>query len=151
MTKYVMHRKDFRVLIANAAFEGNPNYVEVSDADAKAVMAGGKPGTRVLREMLLNEREEELKGLIAGQNGESPAELPAADPQAPTVLPAALAVPEGEAPAASAPAETDIANMKVKDLLLIANAHDIKFEAGTTKAQMIETLTKVLGAETGEA
>jgi hypothetical protein len=148
MTKYVMHRKDFRVLIANPAFEGNPNYVEVSDDDAKAVMAGGKPGTRVLREMLLNERETELKGLIAGQEVAATEKV---DPQAPTVLPTALAEPANEAPVADAPAETDIANMKVKDLLLIAAAHDIKFDAGTTKAQMIEALTKVLGAETGEA
>lgn len=135
MTKYVMNRKDFRVLINNSSFDANPNYVEVSDADAVAVMKGEKTGTRVLKEQLYSERTEELQGLTEGGVGTVVETV--IEPDAPKPLPTELAKPDG----AVEPANS-LAGMKVKDLLALAVERGINFEPGTTKAQMIEQLSR---------
>lgn len=137
MTKYVMNRKDFRVLINNPSFEANPNYVEVSDADAVAVMKGEKTGARVLKEQLYSERTEELKGLTEGGIGAVVETVIETKLDAPKTLPTELAKPDG----AGDPANP-LAGMKVKDLLALAVERGINFEPGTTKSQMIERLSR---------
>jgi hypothetical protein len=137
MTKYVMNRKDFRVLINNPSFDANPNYVEVSDADAVAVMKGEKTGTRVLKEQLYSERTEELQGLTEGGIGAVVETVIEAEPDAPKPLPTELAKPDDTGKPAN-----PLAGMKVKDLLAIAVERGINFEPGTTKAQMIEQLSR---------
>lgn len=137
MTKYVMNRKDFRVLINNPSFDANPNYVEVSDADAVAVMKGEKTGARVLKEQLYSERTEELRGLTEGGIGAVVETVIEAEPDAPKPLPTELAKPDGAVEPAN-----PLAGMKVKDLLALAVERGINFEPGTTKAQMIERLSR---------
>lgn len=137
MTKYVMNRKDFRVLINNPSFDANPNYVEVSDTDAVAVMKGEKTGARVLKEQLYSERTEELQGLTEGGIGAVVETVIEAEPDAPKPLPTELAKPDG----AGDPANP-LAGMKVKDLLALAVERGINFEPGTTKSQMIEQLSR---------
>ncbi len=137
MTKYVMNRKDFRVLINNPSFDANPNYVEVSDADAVAVMKGEKTGARVLKEQLYSERTEELRGLTEGGIGAVVETVIETEPDAPKPLPTELAKPDGAVEPAN-----PLAGMKVKDLLALAVERGINFEPGTTKAQMIERLSR---------
>lgn len=137
MTKYVMNRKDFRVLINNSSFDANPNYVEVSDADAVAVMKGEKTGARVLKEQLYSERTEELQGLTEGGIGAVVETVIEAEPDAPKPLPTELAKPDGAVEPAN-----PLAGMKVKDLLALAVERGINFEPGTTKSQMIEQLSR---------
>lgn len=137
MTKYVMNRKDFRVLINNSSFDTNSNYVEVSDADAVAVMKGEKTGGRVLKELLYSERTEELQGLTEGGIGAVVETVIEAEPDTPKPLPTELAKSDG----AGEPANP-LAGMKVKDLLALAVERGINFDPGTTKAQMIEQLSR---------
>lgn len=137
MTKYVMNRKDFRVLINNSSFDANPNYVEVSDADAVAVMKGEKTGARVLKEQLYSERTEELQGLTEGGIGVVVETVIETEPDAPKPLPTELAKPDGAVEPAN-----PLAGMKVKDLLALAVERGINFEPGTTKSQMIEQLSR---------
>jgi hypothetical protein len=137
MTKYVMNRKDFRVLINNSSFDANPNYVEVSDADAVAVMKGEKTGARVLKELLYSERTEELRGLTEGGIGAVVETVIETETDVPKTLPTELARSDGTVEPAN-----PLAGMKVKDLLALAVERGINFEPGTTKAQMIEQLSR---------
>jgi len=119
MPKYVMHRKDFRILISNEEIDRNADYVPVSEENAKAISSGKKSGLSVLKEMLYSERERELRAAGADIGIDIPERI--------------ASVATGE--------QTDLKKMKVGALMALAASRGIVVPESVTKNQLVEMLS----------